>query len=138
MRPFSEREQLIWDSLNKEGAITMGEALGLAPGDYNYGSFQTGARVMSILSDRQVEVIKKHRANEYPPRAPLLADLVEVIGARSGQVIDENSGFIFPGDDFEAHFNIWKAGSPAQKLRSNRNTFSKYVLEPRMTLVYPS
>ena len=138
MRPFSEREQIIFESLDKTGAITMQAALGLKSGDYNFGNFQIGARIKSVLSDRQLEVINNNRLGAFPALPPLVADLVEVVGARSGQVIDLNNGFIFPGDDFCAEFQRWQDKWPILSMRKNRKNFSKYVLEPRLTLVYPN
>ncbi len=138
MRPLSEREQLIWGSFDKEEALSLDSALGLESGNFSVKNFSDGSRVVSILSDRQLQMIEQNRLSFSPPLPPLICDVIEVTGARSGQIIDEVNGLIFPGDTFKATFNLWQSDGTLTETRSNRNQQAKYILEPRMTLVYPA
>lgn len=136
MRPLSEREQTIFEAVSKTESKSLRDTLKLKLGDFSCVNFPPHVRILSVLSDRQIEMINHNRSGENLP--PLLADLVEIMGAKAGQIIDEHNGFLYPGTDFCATFFYYKADGTSVRLRTNRKKFTKYVVEPQLSLVVPS
>jgi len=117
-----------------QGATPIIAALKIEPNDSSDHPLETTTKILSVLSDDQVQRIDSSRRKLE--LTPLPLDLIALTRAAAMRVITPNKGEIIPTTEFQANFYRWdtETKTPAF-IRRNNKVQAFYEINPQLTFL---